>query len=84
MLKTMFPNMSTLANICLAIPVGTASVERSFSQMKLIKTRVRNHIGESSLSYLMKISIETAETLSDNDLWDIICVWNRKPRRIAV
>ena len=30
-LKTMFPNRSTLANICLAIPVGTASVERSFS-----------------------------------------------------
>ena len=41
-LITMFPNISTLANICLSIPVGTASVERSFSQMKLIKTRLRN------------------------------------------
>ena len=82
MLRTMFPNISTLANICLSIPVSTASVERSFSQMKLIKTR--NRIGQSSLSYLMKIAIETPEKLSDSDLDAIISVWNRKPRRIAV
>ena len=38
MLVTMFPNLSALSNVCLSIPVATASVERSFSQMKLIKT----------------------------------------------
>ena len=79
MLITMFPNISTLANICLSIPVGTASVERSFSQMKLIKTRLRNRIGQSSLSYLMKIGIETPEKLTDTDLEAIISIWNRKP-----
>ena len=31
MLIAMFPNLSFIANICLSIPVGTASVERSFS-----------------------------------------------------
>ena len=50
MLKTMFPSLNTLANVCLSIPVGTASVEWSFSEMKMIKTRLRNRIGESSLS----------------------------------
>ena len=84
MLITMFPNISTLANVCLSIPVGTASVERSFSQMKLIKTRLRNRTGESSLSYLMKIAINTPEKLTDTDLEAIITIWNRKPRRIAV
>ena len=41
MLTTMFPNLHTIATISLSIPVATASVERSFSQMKLIKTRLR-------------------------------------------
>ena len=46
MLIGMFPNLSVIANICLSIPVGTAFVERSFSQMKMIKTRLRNRLGE--------------------------------------
>ncbi len=49
MLETMFANLNTLSSICLSIPVGTASVERSFSQMKMIRTRLRNRIGQSSL-----------------------------------
>ncbi len=52
--------------------------------MKLIKTRIRNRIGQSQLSYLMKIAMETPETLSSTQLNDIITVWNKKPRRIAV
>ena len=77
MLVLMFPNLNALANICLAIPVSTASVERSFSKMKMIKTRLRNRIGGSSLSHLMQIAIESAEKLSDDDLGQIIEVWNR-------
>ena len=37
-LKTLFPNLTKIGAICLSIPVTTASVERSFSQMKLIKS----------------------------------------------
>ena len=84
MLVLMFPNLNALVNICLAIPVSTASVERSFSQMKMIKTRLRSRIGASSLSQLTKIAIESPEKLSDDDLEQIVKVWNRKPRRIAV
>ena len=36
--------------------------------MKLIKTRLRNRIGQSSLSYLMKIGVETPEKLTDTVL----------------
>ena len=36
-LINMFPNLKVLADFCLTIPVGTASVERSFSHMKMIK-----------------------------------------------
>ena len=65
--------------VYLTIPVGTASVERSFSQMKMINTRLRNHLGEVSISHLMKIAIESPQTL----LEQFLDVWNRKPRRVV-
>ena len=38
-----------LLNITMALPVGTATVEPSFSQMKLIKTRLRSRLSDSNL-----------------------------------
>ena len=70
--------------MCLTLPVSTASVERSFSQMKMIKTRLRNRIGENSLNHLMLIAIESPDELSENELDCIVNVWNEKPRRIVV
>ncbi len=34
LMGAMYPNLKTLASICLTMPVTTASVERSFSHMK--------------------------------------------------
>ena len=65
MLTTMFPNLHTIATISLSIPVATASVERSFSQMKLIKTKLRSCLKDTNLSYLMKIAIESLYELTD-------------------
>ena len=76
--------MSILANVCLTIPVGTASVERSFSHMNMIKSHLRNRLGEANLPYLMKITLEFTEVLSNEELEQIVNVWTRKPRRIAV
>ena len=41
---TMFPNLQKIASasIGLTLPVSTPSVQRGFSQMKLIKTRLQN------------------------------------------
>ena len=83
-LIALLPSLHKLACCCLSLPIGTASVERSFSQMKLIKTRLCNRLGELSLSRLMKIAIESPETLSDSDLEEVVTIWNRKGRRIAV
>ena len=84
MLTAMFPNLSTLSNICLSIPVSTASVEGSFSQMKHMKTRLRNHLSDSNLLHLMKIVIESSDKQSDSDAEEIVNVWNRKSRRVLV
>ena len=83
-LVSMFPNLNTLANISLSIPVSTASVERSFSQMKLLKTRLRNRLSDKNISHLMKIAIESPDQLQDTDLEEIINVWNRKNRKVPV
>ena len=56
---------SDLAKVCLSIPVGAASVERSFSRMKMIKTRLRNRLGEQN-PHLMRIAIEMPEKLPDD------------------
>ena len=65
MLISLFPNLHKLATICLSIPISTASVEQSFSDMKLIKNRLRNRLTELSLSNLMKIVIDSPENLTD-------------------
>ena len=84
MLETMCLNLSVLAKICLTIRVGTVSVERSFSQVKMIKTRLRNRLGDTNLSHLTKIAIESPQTLSDEELEEIVDIWSRKSRRIPV
>ena len=83
-IKTLFPNLSKIGAICLSIPVTTASVERSFSQMKLIKTRLRSSLNDKSLSNLMKIALESPDELTDSHLEEVVNVWNRKSRRIVV
>ena len=84
MMIALFPNLHKLATICLSIPTSTALAEQSFSDMKLVKNRLRNRLTELSLSNLMKIVIESPEKLTDSDLEEIADVWNRKGRRIAV
>ena len=84
MLITVFPNLSRLAVISFSISVTTASVERSFSKMKLVKTCLQSCLSDTSLLHLMKIAIESPNTLSDEELEQTVDVWNRKGRRIAV
>lgn len=60
-----FLEIFNLIDIMLALPVGTATAERSFSQMKLIKTRLRNRISDTNLPRLMRITIEGPEKLSE-------------------
>ena len=42
----------------------TATVERSFSQMKFVKTRLRNRLSDINLARLMRILIEGPELTS--------------------
>ena len=46
-----FPQTWKLLNIMMALHVSTASVERIFSQMRFIKTRLRSRLSDSNLEH---------------------------------
>ena len=49
------------------------TVERSFSQLKLVKTRLRSRISDSNLAKLMRIAIEVPDltTVDFNEIIDV-------------
>jgi len=74
-LNAAFPNLACLAAVQLVLPVTTATVERSFSDMRLVKTRLRSRLGENTLDQLMRICIEGPDMLSDEHLEAIVNNW---------
>lgn len=57
-LQDTIPNLWVALKIMMTIPVTTASYERSFSKLKLIKTYLRSTMTEERLNNLALISIE--------------------------
>ena len=53
-----FPNAWIAYRILLTIPVTVASVERSFSKLKLIKSYLRSTMSQDRLNGLAMLSIE--------------------------
>lgn len=54
-----FPELYRLAKISVVVPVSSASAERSFSALKLIKTTLRNTMGNERLGNPAVLSIES-------------------------
>ena len=52
--------------------------------MKMIKTRLKNRLGEKNLAHLMRIAIKTPEKLLDGIVESVVDIYKRKPRHIAV
>ncbi len=74
-----------LASLCVILPVTTATVERSFSDMKFVKTRLRSRLSEETLDQAMRVRIEGPEKLSYRELETIVEHWkNQKKRRLAI
>jgi hypothetical protein len=54
----MFPLVYHIIELALLLPVATATFERAFSAMKIIKTELRNKMTDGSLNDLMVCYIE--------------------------
>lgn len=57
-LQDAYPNICTAYQIFLTLPVTSASCERSFSKLKLIKSYLRSTTKQGRLNALSLISIE--------------------------
>jgi hypothetical protein len=55
---TVFPLVYRLIELALILPVATATIERAFSAMKIIKTDLRNKMGDEWMSHCMICYIE--------------------------
>ena len=83
-ISEIFPNMSAFAQVCHVVPIHTADVERTFSQLKLIKTRIRNRLAESALDCLLRIAIE-GPSPEDYPFSEAVELWaSKKNRRLSV
>ena len=82
--KSMFPELHRLCNVPFTIPFGTVLPERGFSVLCRVKTKSWNRIGASLLKYLLNISINGPEELSEEDASKIADKWLLAKSRRAV
>lgn len=68
---TVFPTLFQLIKTYATLPVSTATVERGFSKLKLVKTRLRNICGQERLSDLLLLAIEREVPIDNNEVLKI-------------
>ncbi|XP_060845976.1 uncharacterized protein LOC132925614 [Rhopalosiphum padi] len=69
-LRNAFPNLFKTYKALGTIPVSSASAERSFSKVKLIKTRLRSTTGQNRLESLLMLSMERDVPINHQEVID--------------
>ncbi|KAF5758445.1 putative HAT dimerization domain, ribonuclease H-like superfamily [Helianthus annuus] len=66
------PTVYRVVKLALLLPVATATVERCFSKLKLVKTDLRNRIGPEFLNNAMVCAVEKdfLSEVKDDDVMD--------------
>ena len=79
----MFPRVYRIIELRLLLPVATASVERAFSVMKIIKIELRNRMADAWLNDLMVCYIEQG-LFKGLDLAEIKKEFQKKKKKNAI
>ena len=82
-LHEVLPVFYKVCSILTAIPVTSCSAERSFSDLRRIKTYLRSTMGQDPLSSLALICIERAHAnrTLENDMENIIDIFGKRKNR---
>jgi len=76
--ELLFPKVYQYFKIGATLPVTVASVERSFSTLKRLKSYLRNSTGEYRLNGLAHLSIHREIPIKSSEVVDIFSEKNRK------
>ena len=74
------PNIRLILQWALAIPITTAGSERDFSRMKLIKSALRSSLKDSTLNWLMAVSLD-GPPIATFPFMKALQLWHGKQRR---
>ncbi|CAH1797824.1 unnamed protein product [Owenia fusiformis] len=82
-----YPNVSKMVDLLLVLPSSTASVERAFSQLKLLKTSSRSRLTNRTLNSLLMIKLESLDVevydpYSAIELWYSASDGGRRPAHV--
>nr|GFB33948.1 zinc finger MYM-type protein 1-like [Tanacetum cinerariifolium] len=78
------PLIDRLIRLILTLPVSTATSERAFSKMKLVKTRLRRTMSDGFLksSLILSVEREIVRTLCTNNIIDDF--YSKTQRRVQM
>ena len=79
----LYPNLTKIVEIVLCIPVSNAWPERGASKVRLVKTNMRNRLGNNMLQCLLQIGINGPELCSskaDELVKASVDVWLKKAK----
>ena len=79
-----YPLVYLLLKLALPLPVATATVERAFSAMKYVKSRLRNQMGDQWLNDCLVTYIEKEVFDSIDNEIIMRRFQNMKPRRMQL
>ncbi|XP_071709247.1 uncharacterized protein [Rutidosis leptorrhynchoides] len=79
-----YPMLNRLIRLVLTLPVSTATSERAFSAMKIMKTRLRCSMGDDYLKscLILYIEREISDSFTSDDITDDFAV--KKRRRVQL
>lgn len=79
--EVVYPNIHTLLKIFCTLPVSTATPERRFSTLKLLKSYLRNTIGENRLNGLTLLYIYPSISVTEEE---VLSELQKKGRKIDI
>jgi hypothetical protein len=70
-----YPNLYVLYSILCCLPVSKASAERALSKLKIIKSRLRTSLSDSTMSALMVLAAESdiMAAITNHDIISRMC-----------